>query len=80
MVLAARILAIILLAFTVAHAIGCYHPMSPRHLPHRALTELSNFGQGHNPASHQCPPGTVQIDVEDLFLECYRGNLNVQNH
>lgn len=34
---------------------------------------LTNWGQGRAPTPGQCPPGTIQIDVEDLFLECYRG-------
>lgn len=46
---------------------------STQPLPHRALSELSNWGQGHSPGADHCPPGTIQFDIEDLFLECFRG-------
>jgi hypothetical protein len=47
-------------------------------LPHRPLTELSSFGQGHNPGRDQCVTGQVSIyleldDGQLIFLECYRG-------
>lgn len=42
-------------------------------LPHRAVTELTNWGQGRAPEANHCPPGTVQFEVENLFLECLRG-------
>ena len=43
-------------------------------LPHRAITELTNWGQGRAPDPNHCPPGTVRmITDDDLFLECLRG-------
>ena len=47
---------------------------SPRALPHRPVTELTNWGQGHVPESNHCPPGTIRFETDDgLFLECMRG-------
>lgn len=43
-------------------------------LPHRAATELTNWGQGHAPEMNHCPPGTIRVDTEEgWFLECFRG-------
>lgn len=45
----------------------------PKRLPHRPLNELTNWGQGRNPGSNDCPPGTVRYELDDgLFLECMR--------
>ncbi len=70
--LAARLLAILILALTVAHAIGLF---APRPLAHRPITPLTNHGQDMQPLSNLCPPGTIRFNTDDgLFLECYRGS------
>jgi hypothetical protein len=44
-----------------------------RALPHRAVNELTNWGQGRVPADGHCPPGTVPYYLDDdTFLECMR--------
>lgn len=45
----------------------------PRSLPHRPVNALTNWGQGRAPTPGQCPPGTVEIEIDGLFLECLRG-------
>lgn len=48
-------------------------PDSVHYLPHRPINELTNWGQGRNPGSNDCPPGTVRYELDDgLFLECMR--------
>ena len=51
-----------------------------RGLPHRPVDAYTNWGQGRVPDLHRhmpaCPPGTTRVDVDDLFLECLRGNRN----
>lgn len=47
--------------------------LNVRGLPHRPITSLTNWGQGRAPTPGQCPMGTVEMDVENLFLECPRG-------
>jgi len=48
-----------------------FPPPLPRALPHRPVTPLTNWGQGRNPGP-ACPPGTVHMTAEGLFLECMR--------
>lgn len=51
----------------------------PKRLPHRPLNELTNWGQGRAPTPHKCPRGTIEFEIDGLFLECenvghyYRG-------
>lgn len=50
-----------------------WHYREPHGLPHRPVTELTNWGQGHAPESNRCPRGTIRFETDDgLFLECYR--------
>ena len=42
-------------------------------LPHRAPDELTNWGQGRQPPTNDCPPGTVRMEAGGVFLECFRG-------
>lgn len=42
-------------------------------LPHRPVDSLTNWGQGRAPTPGQCPQGTVEIEVDGVFLECLRG-------
>ncbi len=51
-------------------AILCILASQHQPLPHRAPT--GNWGQGHSPAAGDCPPGTIRIDSQGFFLECYR--------
>jgi hypothetical protein len=51
-------------------------------LPHRAINELTNWGQGRTSATNHCPPNTIRFETDEgLFLECsnvghyYRGNV-----
>jgi hypothetical protein len=63
-------LAIAVLVLTIAHALGYF---APRALPHRAVTDMTNWGQGRAPASNICPIGTIRFETDDgLFLECFR--------
>lgn len=61
--------AFFLVAIILVTCNGC-----TRHgLPHRPITQLTNWGQGRNPGSNDCPPGTVRFELDDgLFLECMR--------
>jgi hypothetical protein len=56
-------------------AMGLIASQRAHTLPHRPVTELTNWGQGHAPPDNHCPPGTVRIELDDIpvFLECYRG-------
>ncbi len=53
-------------------AMLCYlaSRQAPHALPHRPPT--GNWGQGHSPAAEECPPGTIRIESQGFFLECYR--------
>lgn len=47
------------------------------YLPHRPITELSSFGQGHNPGRGECHAGQMPyyLELDDgtsIFLECVR--------
>lgn len=54
--------------------VALYIRSCTRGLPHRPVTELTNWGQGHAPPNNHCPPGTVRFETDDgLFLECFRG-------
>jgi hypothetical protein len=73
MKLVCQILALLVFDLTVAHAIGYF---DPHPLPHRAITETTNWGQGHAPQENRCPPGTLRFETDDnMFLECYREGL-----
>jgi hypothetical protein len=42
-------------------------------LPHRAVTEMTNWGQGKAHGRGDCPLGTIEFRTdENLFLECMR--------
>ena len=32
----------------------------------------ANWGQGQAHGAGDCPPGTIELRAEELFLECYR--------
>lgn len=67
-----RILKLIAILYLGIAAYGAYR--SEHRLPHRAVNELTNWGQGRAPAQNHCPPGTIRFEMDDgLFLECYRG-------
>jgi hypothetical protein len=59
-----------LMYFALA-AYGAYR-LHHRPLPHRAFNELTNWGQGKAHGAGDCPPGTIEFEVYDMFLECYR--------
>lgn len=45
-----------------------------RGLPHRPVDQLTNWGQGRQAPTNDCPPGTVRYETDTgFFLECYRG-------
>lgn len=61
-------------AMTPAQEDACYSAaLNCWPLPHRAITELTNWGQGRAPGVGACPPGTVEFDIDGLFLECFNG-------
>jgi hypothetical protein len=46
-------------------------------LPHRPVTELTDFGQGRNPGRGQCHEGQIPffLEMDDnslMFIECMR--------
>lgn len=68
-----RTATLVALAYFCLAGYGSYRSLHPR-LPHRPVTALTNWGQGHAPESNRCPSGTIRIETDEgLFLECFRG-------
>lgn len=68
----AGVFLVALAILTLAVAMAAFD--RPRALPHRPITELTNWGQGRAPEANHCPPGTLRFESEDgLFIECFRG-------
>lgn len=67
------VLDVVLWVVLIGVVVGGIYAQDRHGLPHRAVTELTNWGQGHAPDMNNCPPGTVRVEAEGLFLECFRG-------
>lgn len=61
---------ITILAFALLAALCIIGSQHAPTLPSRPPT--GNHGQGGSPGRDRCPPETIAIFVENLFLECAR--------